>query len=434
MRRFHDREEAGRLLAEELGHYASEHPIVLALPRGGVPVASEIARALSAPLDVWVVRKIGVPWQPELGAGAVAEGGRVYLNEEIVEYAGITRAHLAELVKEKQREVEERVRLLRGDRPRPALRDRTVIVVDDGIATGGTVRAAIRSIRDQAPKAIVLAVPVAPLETVRMLSSEVDRVVCLRTPDDLDAIGLWYVDFRQVPDETVTDLLRERSLTIPAGTVDLAGDLAIPASARGLVIFAHGSGSSRWSSRNRFVAHELRKRGLGTLLFDLLTADEERRDAIDGHLRFDIPLLAERLGEVTAWVHRYGPMRELAIGYFGASTGAAAALIAAAERPEAIRAVVSRGGRPDLARDALRRVRAPTLLIVGGADTAVLELNRDALADIPGRKQLAIVPGATHLFEEPGALEEAARLAGDWFEEHLHAAARGAEVAAGAAP
>ena len=216
---------------------------------------------------------------------------------------------------------------------------------------------------------------------------------------------------------------REASLAIPAGEVQLEGDLAIPASSRGLVLFAHGSGSSRKSTRNRFVAHALQERRLGTLLFDLLTATEERQDQIDARLRFDIPLLAERLGEVTDWILRQVPTRGLRLGYFGASTGAAAALIAAAERPEEVGAVVSRGGRPDLAAGALARVRAPTLLIVGGADPAVLELNREALAELGGPKRLTVVAGASHLFEEPGALDEVARLAGDWFYEHLGAAA-----------
>ena len=170
------------------------------------------------------------------------------------------------------------------------------------------------------------------------------------------------------------------------------------------------------------MAQALRKRQLGTLLFDLLTAAEERRDEVDAHLRFDIPLLASRLVEVTDRMRQSGPGKELSIGYFGASTGAAAALIAAAERSRDIGAVVSRGGRADLAREALARVRAPTLLIVGGADTMVLDLNRQALEAIQGPKELVVVPGATHLFEEPGALDEVARLAGDWFVEHLGSA------------
>lgn len=167
------------------------------------------------------------------------------------------------------------------------------------------------------------------------------------------------------------------------------------------------------------MAEALRKRGLGTLLFDLLTGDEERRDAVDAHLRFDIPLLARRLGEVTDWIQARDPTRP--IGYFGASTGAAAALIAATTHPQIVRAVVSRGGRADLAGAALARVHAPTLLIVGGEDETVLRLNQDALRQIHAPKKLAIVPRATHLFEEPGALEEVARLAADWFVQHLSA-------------
>jgi putative phosphoribosyl transferase len=435
IKRFRDREEAGRELGAALRALAGEDPVVLALPRGGAPVALEVARALSAPLDVWIVRKIGVPWHPELGMGAVAEGNYVHLTRDVIGYVGISDDELEKATEQKRREVEERVRKFRAGRPPPELRDRTVIVVDDGIATGGTVRAAIGSIRAHRPKAIVLAVPVAAPDTVKALEAEVDRLVCLATPRDLHAIGLWYEDFGQVSDDEVVRILararEERkegwtmkgdgeSLVIPVGNVELEGDLALPARCRGLVLFAHGSGSSRKSSRNRHVAQALRERGLGTLLFDLLTAEEEREDMIDAHLRFDIPLLAKRLGEVTDWVCAYGPTKSLSIGYFGASTGAAAALIAAGPRP-VVRAVVSRGGRPDLAREALGRVRAPTLLIVGGADTTVLDLNRQALERISAPKRLTVVPRATHLFEEPGALDEVARLAGDFFVAHLDA-------------
>lgn len=209
------------------------------------------------------------------------------------------------------------------------------------------------------------------------------------------------------------------SLVIPAGPVQLQGDLVLPTQRRGLVLFAHGSGSSRLSPRNRFVAESLQKRGLGTLLFDLLTEEEERRDEADGHLRFDIAFLASRLGQVLRWVRESEKMGDHPVGFFGASTGAAAALVAAAEAPDDVGAIVSRGGRPDLAADALERVRAPTLLIVGGADTTVLQLNESALARINATKRLEVVPDATHLFPEPGALEEAARLAGEWFVEHL---------------
>lgn len=210
MMRFHNREDAGGRLAEELGDYAAEHPIVLALPRGGVPVGYEVARALSAPLDVCVVRKLGVPWHPELGVGAVAEGGHVHLTRGILDHVGLSEDDLAQLIATKRAEVEERVRVFRGGGPPPALRDRTVLLVDDGIATGGTVRAAVRAIRASHPRQIVLAVPVAAPDTLDELAPEVDRIVCILAPSDLYAIGLWYEQFDQVSDEEVVHIL-ERS-------------------------------------------------------------------------------------------------------------------------------------------------------------------------------------------------------------------------------
>lgn len=211
----------------------------------------------------------------------------------------------------------------------------------------------------------------------------------------------------------------EQSVSIQAGGANLDADLRVIDDARGLVLFAHGSGSSRHSVRNRHVARVLENRGLATLLLDLLTVDEEDADAVDAHLRFDIGLLSRRLGAATDWVIQQKPLTKLPIGYFGASTGAAAALIAAAERPDIVRAVVSRGGRPDLARAVFAQVRAPTLLIVGGNDTDVLRLNQGALTRMGVLAKLVVVPGATHLFEEPGALDQVAQSAAEWFVKHL---------------
>ena len=205
---------------------------------------------------------------------------------------------------------------------------------------------------------------------------------------------------------------------VDAARVTLEGNLDVPPSARGVVLFAHGSGSSRHSPRNQFVARTIREAGVGTLLFDLLTKDEEAVDVHTAHLRFDIGLLAERLIGATYWVK--GEFDYLNVGYFGSSTGGGAALVAAAELGDSIGAVVSRGGRPDLAGDALPNVKAPTLLIVGGLDYQVIEMNKSALSRMRCEKELKIVPGATHLFQEPGTLQEVARLAADWFQRHLH--------------
>jgi putative phosphoribosyl transferase len=217
-------------------------------------------------------------------------------------------------------------------------------------------------------------------------------------------------------------ILEDRQVRVRVGSADLKANLRIPLDAGGIVVFAHGSGSGRHSPRNRFVADALVNAGLGTLLIDLLTEDEETIDLQTAELRFDIRLLAERLGGVTDWLTGEPVTAGLSIGYFGASTGAAAALIAAVDRKKTVRAIVSRGGRPDLAEPVLPSVTQPTLLIVGGEDDIVIDLNRRALLQLGGIKQLVIVPGATHLFEEPGALEQVAALASEWFTRYLAAA------------
>jgi putative phosphoribosyl transferase len=442
MRLFRDRRDAGQRLAARLEYLRSEHPIVLGLPRGGVPVAFQVARALDAPLDVIVVRKLGVPFQPELGMGAIGEDGARVLNDDVIRLAGIKPDDIAKVEARERAEVERRARRFRGERPMLSLEGRTVIIVDDGIATGGTARAALKVARVHGANRVVLAVPVAPPDTVRELVADADEVVCLETPAAFSAIGAWYADFSQTPDEQVTALLAkpaapapapvpavaddppteglDEDVEIPAGPVVLSGHLSLPASPLGVVVFAHGSGSSRHSPRNRFVARVLNEGGLGTLLFDLLTVDEE----LDRANVFDVELLAERLTAATAWLEQRPEATDQRVGYFGASTGAAAALWSAADPGARVAAIVSRGGRPDLAAPRLAGVRAPTLLIVGGHDDVVLELNRDAARQLRCEHHLEVVPGATHLFEEPGTLEAAARLARQWFSEHLTPAAR----------
>lgn len=220
-------------------------------------------------------------------------------------------------------------------------------------------------------------------------------------------------------EKTTESNIRENLVSVTANSVQLQGNLALPVNAQGIVLFAHGSGSSRFSPRNRYVAGVLQQAGLATLLIDLLTPEEEAIDIRTRHLRFNIGLLAARLVGATDWLLQNPATGRLQIGYFGASTGSAAALLAATERPKAVGAIVSRGGRPDLAGSALSRVQAPTLLIIGGHDFPVIEMNRNALAQLQTEKQLEIVPGATHLFEEPGALETVARLANRWFQRYL---------------
>jgi dienelactone hydrolase len=239
----------------------------------------------------------------------------------------------------------------------------------------------------------------------------------VRREEEIRSRGHWGIENRMNPQGRG---LGPQEVTIPLGRTTLYGTLGMPLRPAGIVLFAHGSGSSRLSPRNRLVADVLQRAGLATLLFDLLTAEEERVDERTMHLRFDIGLLAERLVGATDWVGMHPDLRALPIGYFGASTGAAAALVAAARRPNRVAAVVSRGGRPDLARSVLTQVRASTLLIVGGRDTPVIGMNEDAMAQmLHARVQTEIVPGATHLFEEPGALEKVAELARDWFVRFL---------------
>jgi putative phosphoribosyl transferase len=427
---FRDRREAGRRLAERLSGLRASSPLVLGLPRGGVPVASEVAKALRAPLDILVVRKLGVPFQPELGMGAVGEDGVRVLNADVLRQARVTESQLAQVEARERAEVEERAARLRGGRPAIPLQARTVVIVDDGLATGGTARAAVRVARERGAARVILAVPVAPPETVAALRRDADDVVAVETPEPFFAIGGWYSDFSPTSDDEVIALLTQggaarevgggvsgadREIVIPAEGRQLPGHLTIPSGARGLVVFAHGSGSGRHSPRNQAVARALNDAGLGTLLFDLLSPDEEA----DRANVFDIPLLAGRLGAATAWLLDQDDARTLPIGFFGASTGAGAALWAAAEPDSPVRAIVSRGGRPDLAGARLKSVRAPTLLIVGGRDEAVIEMNRDAARQLPAEHRIEIVPGATHLFEEPGALEAVADLATRWFLEHL---------------
>ena len=337
---------------------------------------------------------------------------------------------------------------------RVSIAGRTALIVDDGIATGSTARAACQVAYAHGAARVIVATPVASARAVEQLRHEADAVVALECPDHFGAIGEFYADFGQLTDdggrrhpgaahrpgasapgrtnraattheatagaaprdeETPDVETLDEETMVRAGGVELPGRICMPSASTSLVLFAHGSGSSYRSPRNRYVADVLNRNGVGTLLFDLLTPAE----AGDRANVFDIELLASRLGDATAWARRELSGTEVTLGYFGASTGAGAALWAAAEPGACVQAVVSRGGRPDLAGTRLAAVRAPTLLIVGGADDVVLDLNRQAQARMRCETALAVVPHATHLFEEPGALERVAELARDWFVHHL---------------
>ncbi|MGH2655565.1 MAG: phosphoribosyltransferase family protein [Actinomycetota bacterium] len=432
---FADRRDAGSKLAAVLEPFRSEDPVVVGLPRGGVPVAAEVAMALDAPLDVLVVRKLGCPWQPELGVGAVGEDGIRVVNNDLVALLGIASEDLEAVAQREEAEVARRLERYRAERPAVPVRGRTVILVDDGLATGFTARAGIEVLRLRGAKRVVVAVPVAPPAAVQEIRSLADDVVVLESPAAFLAIGAWYRDFTQTTDEDVARLLArgepepapvpaagtddppvERALGV--GRLGLPGTLTVPPEAAGVVVFAHGSGSSRLSPRNLAVAQVLNQGGLATLLFDLLTPVEER----DRRNVFDIELLAARLEEATRWLRDQPAVDRLPVGFFGASTGAAAALWTAAKLGDDVGAVVSRGGRPDLALERLPSVTAPTLLIVGGHDEVVPDLNREAERRLRCVSRVAVVPGATHLFDEPGALEAVAALARDWFARYLRSA------------
>ncbi|WP_226963461.1 phosphoribosyltransferase family protein [Nostocoides sp. F2B08] len=439
---FSDRVEAGRRLANHLLPLAGrEDVVVVGLPRGGVPVAFEVAVRLRAPLDVIVVRKLGVPYRPELAMGAIGEDGVRILDRRIVDRARVTDQQLEAVEVRERAELERRTALFRQGRPRVPLTGAVAVIVDDGIATGSTVKAACRVARELGAARVVVAAPVAPDDIEGRLEDFADDVVVVERPADFGAVGQFYADFDQTGDDEVVALLQRASgrpplpdptgatevggggsgtwmhedVRIPLPDVTLEGRLDQPPRPRGTVVFVHGSGSSRQSPRNRYVAAGLGQAGLGTLLFDLLTPAEER----DRSNVFDIELLGARLTAVTEWLAGREDLSVGSIGFFGASTGAAAALRAAAELGPRVAAVVCRGGRPDLTGEVIAHVVSPTLFIVGGDDTHVLHLNRTARGRMRCETALEIVPGAGHLFEEPGALDRVLALSSRWFLRHL---------------
>ncbi len=426
---FQDRREAGRRIAGKLGGLRAERPVVLAIPAGGVPVAMEVAASLRAPLDIVCVNDVGLPADPGIAVGAVAEGDVCYLDRAIAAERGATDADLEGMVLQAMRELHSCASRYRRSAPPLPIDGRTVILVDDGVSSLGRVTAAVRAARRRGAARVVLAAPVAAPEVLEPLALEVDEIVIVELPEVLFSVGGWYSDFTEPSHEEVAVLVSRaraeimsdsREVYVSTGGRRLPGDFSTPHAPLGAVIFAHGSGSSRLSPRNAAVAGRLNEAGLATLLFDLLTPQE----AEDRGRVFDIPLLAGRLVAATLWLRGIAEVWDLPIGYFGASTGAGAALWAAAELGNSVSAVVSRGGRPDLAGSRLAAVVAPTLLVVGGLDERVLALNEKAQRRMRCPTKLEVVAGATHLFDEPGTLETVSELAADWFVRHFARAQR----------
>ncbi|MFE7233105.1 phosphoribosyltransferase [Streptomyces sp. NPDC002405] len=430
--RYENRADAGRRLARCLEFLRDQDTVVLGVPRGGVPVAFEVARRLGAPLDLAVVRKLPVPWQPELGFGALGEHGVRVIDQAVLAESGLDPAERETVERAERAELERRLSHLRESRPPLPVAGLTALVVDDSLSTGAAAEAACRVARTRGATRVVLAVPVGPEATLPHLRTVADRVVCLQPLRHLGSVGAWYADFGQVTDAEVATLLAEaqratatatgplsafppespspdREVEVPAGPVRLPARLALPPTPPVAVAYALGSGRS--CPAHQRVAAALRRAGLGTLLIDLLTEDEERTP----HNVFDIVLLARRLRAATDWLRRE---TGLPVSHCGAGTGAGAALEAAAE--DDIRAVVCLGGRPDLAPPAaLARVRAPSLFVVGARDTRLLGLNRLAADWMRCDHRVVPVPGATDLFTEPGTVEAVADLARDWFTTHL---------------
>lgn len=411
---FRDREDGARQLLLHLEDLKGQNPLVLGVPRGAIPMAKIIAEELHGDLDLILVKKVGHPLQPEFALGAVTEDGEIVLGMGAIEN-GITKEQIEESAKQP-------VELLRMQRAKLTHRrapispkDRVVVVVDDGIATGATMSAAVQSLKSKGAKRVIVAAPVTSREAKDLLELSGAEVRAVAIPKHFGAVSYYYQNFTQISEAEISSFFKLSAAQIKVSSLNLDGILGIPKDAQGVVIFAHGSGSSRLSPRNQFVAEMLNKHHIATLLVDLLTEVEgQNRQNV-----FDIRLLAYRLTEITDWLIAQPQLRALKVGYFGASTGAGAALSAAAHRPTRISAIVSRGGRPDLAGADLEIVKAPTLMIVGGRDIPVLALNQKAYQRMHCERKIEIVERATHLFEEPGTIERVSELAIAWFQKYF---------------
>lgn len=440
-----DRERAGTAVAGALSEFVHRRDVlVVGVPRGGAVVARAVADALGAPLEILVVRKVGVPGMEEVALGAIAEGSEAMTLDDVAAFLGVSNEVIARLEARERRQLQRRVQRYRDRRPLADVQGRTVILVDDGLSSGATIRAATALLRTRAATQIVVACPVGSLAGCNDISPAVDRLVVLDTPEPFGMVSDYYEDFAPVSDDAVLraldpqlapsgagerapDETHERLVHIPAdGHVTLAGDLGVPneyeeagALPHGLVIFAHGGGSSRQSYRNRFLAGILRMAGWATLRVDLLSDEEQQRDLTSGVHRFDTPLIGQRLTSAVDWAVRERVPGMGKIVLFGASTGAAAAVLAAVARPHIVAGVIARGGRVDLAGDSLKALRVPILLIVGGSDPDTLRADRSAIRRLRGDVTLKIVAHAGHTFEEPGAIGAVGDRAISWLRKRL---------------
>ena len=419
--RFENREHAGIILAEQLKKYQNLDPIILALPRGGLPVAHQIASLLHAPLDVVLVKKIGAPGHEEFAIGAVGEDEKPILNQKLIKQYHFNPEEIECIIVNRITEIRNRAKVYRKAASPLSLEGRNVIVVDDGLATGATMKAAVQWLSTQKIKKIIVAVPVSSKEAAAEVKKMSNDFVSLLIPDNFLAVGMWYKDFPQVSDEEVIQFLLKRAqktkrdVWIEDENIKLQAGLSVPPNARAIIVFSHGGGSSPKSSRNLFVSKKLNNAGYATLLLNLLTDNE----ILDRNNIFNIELITSRLVMATKWVRSH--YAGLPIGYFGTCTGVAAALgasISTAKDHLDIFAIVSRGGRPDLALEILPKVYPPTLLLVGAEDKSIIAKNENA-KDYMKNSKLILIPNAGHLFEESGAMDQVADHTINWFSNCL---------------
>jgi predicted phosphoribosyltransferase/dienelactone hydrolase len=424
---YRDRKDAGEKLAATLKERGFENPVVLGIPRGGVPLAAEVARTLPGELGVVVARKLGAPWNPELAIGATTAIGVTYVNSAVAAEVGADDAYIEAETQRQVQEAQRREELFDSSR-RPKVEGRTVIVVDDGIATGATAIAAVRSLKAEGAKRVILAIPVGPPQTVRQLRDEADEVVCLDEEPGFWAVGQFYVDFNPVSDEEVRQTLDTfsavaadpaRRVEIRRDGVRLVGVLTTPSSEGGsfpIVIFVHGLGSGKNSPRNLAIAERLVDAGIATLLFDLSGHGESSADTREGMEAYVADIEA-----AFAWASRQEEVDKELIGIAGSSLGATVAIEALSQGRVTPRTMVLRA--PPIEPEELRRVRVPSLVLIGSRDP----LRADVHWGVAGSPQLtvSIVEGASHLFEEPGTLEEALNRTVDWFTSKFFAPVTG---------